>query len=232
MNNGLNKTLYKIKDSNQEYEIHDIDSIAKRWGKKANIWDEQLSKHDSHLNQGNAYNAFLQDAKKLTALPHLKIDGRMCVLEVGCGTAIVSDYIQSNDIDIFGIDVSKNMLAEATKKHIANSEFIEADIFNLDSIALPKFDLLLSRGILLSHYSKASAKKLLQALYGLGKPNHSVAMLDFLNNEASDPSHHKPANKSYYLPEELLDLASQVGFRDCRFTGINSDRVKCIVLFF
>ncbi len=227
MSNGLNKSLYNMDDSHEEYSIHDVSKIAARWDAKASLWDEQLLDPGSHLNQDGAYDQFIADAKIiLSQLSNRTIN----LLEIGCGTALVSDALQGNNISITGIDISEKMLEKAREKKINNASFFCTDVFTLPIEGAPQYNVILSRGILLSHYNKSDVIALLNAIKRCGSLGETVVMLDFLNADATDESYHQPTNKTYYSPEEIIKLANGVGFLSCRFTGSPQHRTRCVIL--
>ncbi|WP_320151468.1 class I SAM-dependent methyltransferase [uncultured Tolumonas sp.] len=227
MSNGLNKTLYNMDDSHNEYGNHDVAQIAARWDAKARLWDEQFLKPDSHLNQDGAYDQFIADAQLiLSQLGNRTIN----LLEIGCGTALVSDALQGNHIAITGIDISEKMLDKARKKKIKNASFFCADVFNLPIEGTPQYNVILSRGILLSHYCKSDVVALLNVIKRCGSLGDTVVMLDFLNADATDSSYHQPTNKTYYFPDEIRKVANEIGFLTCRFTGSPKHRTRCVIL--
>lgn len=228
MSHGLNRALYNMDDSQTEYEQRNVEAIACRWDAKASLWDEQLQQPDSHLNQDGAYDCFISDA--LLLLNGLG-ETPLQLLEIGCGTALVSEALQREHVTITGVDISEKMLDKAREKQILNASFFCKDVFSLPIEGEPLYNLILSRGILLSHYSKDDAVALLSTIKKCGLPSTcTVAMLDFLNADAIDSSYHRPANKTYYTSEDIQELAEKVGIRECRFTGSSKHRTRCVIL--
>lgn len=227
MSNGLNQSLYKISDSQDEYANRDISTIANRWDAKAELWDEQLQNSDSHLNQDGAYDQFIFDAKALLETFNSK---SVHLMEIGCGTALVAEALQKPSVTITGVDISDMMLEKARGKGILNASFHKADVFALPIFGTPKADLVLSRGILLSHYLKHDSCVMLKAIRSCCKQKSSVVMLDFLNTEAANQNYHLPGNKFYYHPHEIAEMASEAGFKSCRFTGTYKHRSRCVIM--
>lgn len=227
MSNGLNQSLYEISDSQGEYCNRDIFTIANRWDAKAELWDVQLQNADSHLNQDGAYDQFILDAKVLLEA----FNGQSVhLMEIGCGTALVAEALQKPSVTITGVDISDMMLEKAREKGILNASFHNADVFALPIPGTPKADLVLSRGILLSHYSKHDACVMFRVIRNCCEQNASIVMLDFLNVEASDPNHHRPGNKTYYHPSDIEEMARKAGFKSCRFTGTHKQRSRCAII--
>ena len=89
-----------------------------------------------------------------------------------------------------------------------------------------KFDLIVSRGIILSHYNKKNAIHLLNSIYDR-LSSEGYAILDFLNKESIHK--YKPCNKTYYTYHEFKLLASSIGFNCSLFNDI-AERVLIIYL--
>jgi len=73
------------------------------------------------------------------------------VLEVGCGTGQLSHFLQLNNNEVLGVDLSLASLSLAIKHKIDNelrrSSFIQMDLFNL-AIRDSSFDVVISNGVL------------------------------------------------------------------------------------
>ena len=76
-----------------------------------------------------------QKAKIEAALEKVKVKWRGLVLDVGCGTGILFDYIADRPKMIVGLDLSKKTLIEAkartNKKKIDNAHLVQADADNM-----------------------------------------------------------------------------------------------------
>lgn len=230
MSDGLSMTLYQLKESQNEYSDMDMIKIANRWNAKASVWDEQLKKEGCHLNQDGAYDSFIIDAKALLANIETDKTGNIYLLEIGCGTAVVSDALQKKNLRITGIDISPEMIKLAIDKKILNSNFHVLDVFSLPQHTISPANLILSRGILLSHYSEDEALRFLMAMRECCYSDRSIVMVDFLNSEATDQRHYRPDNKTYFSPSQLKKLSSLAGFTRCYFSGEKTHRARAIIL--
>jgi ubiquinone/menaquinone biosynthesis C-methylase UbiE len=76
-----------------------------------------------------------QAAKVEAALRHVKIEKDWLILDVGCGTGILFDYISDEADGVIGLDFSKKCLLQAKErirnKHLRNVQLIQADADNM-----------------------------------------------------------------------------------------------------
>jgi ubiquinone/menaquinone biosynthesis C-methylase UbiE len=76
-----------------------------------------------------------QKAKIEAALSKMKLEHSGLVLDVGCGTGILFDYVADRSKMIVGLDLSKNTLVEARAKRITkkrnNVHLVQADADNI-----------------------------------------------------------------------------------------------------
>jgi len=98
------------------------------------------------------YNSFqnFMGAKKLRfhiVNKFLSHKRKVNLLDVGCGTAEILDFIPSN-VNYFGIDFSARYIKFAKEKYGSRAHFYCEDIANLSSLSLPKFDYILLFGVL------------------------------------------------------------------------------------
>lgn len=70
-----------------------------------------------------------QKAKIEAALQNMKICEQNCILDLGCGTGLLFDYIISETKILVGIDISRGILTEAKRKYgkFGNVHLILAD---------------------------------------------------------------------------------------------------------
>ena len=226
---NINIKLYGLNNTQKDfYYKGNEEQIAKRWDKKAFYWDNQLLAKDSHLNQYGEYDIFINISKDIAKKYQTLNDSRL--LDVGCGTALVSlelcDYFNS----VIGIDISENMLIEARKKSNEKINFYQKSIFALNSEWQGNFDLIVSRGILLSHYGVDYLDEILSILFKILK-NRGTVILDFLNKEAKNKvSIHLPDNKDYFEGDTIIYYAKKVGFSNIEIVGNENDRVLLALL--
>jgi len=74
-----------------------------------------------------------QITKITAALKNVKVDENSVVLDAGCGTGLLFDYVACRVYEVVGIDVSKKTLIEAKKRteRLMNVFLVQADVDNL-----------------------------------------------------------------------------------------------------
>jgi len=228
MNQSLNQKLYQVEDTNKEFYSKDNElQISKRWDKKAQNWDNQLLDKNTHLNQNKEYDNFIDSSKKIALLFNNKSDN---FLDVGCGTGLVSEALSPYFRNGIGIDISNNMIIEATKKNTPNMNFYKKSLFDLDKNIDGTFNLIVSRGILVSHYGIDYLSEILDKLFILTKENGCV-IFDFLNKNTLLDNTHLPKNKEYFLEKTIKEYSLKSGFSKIEINGKNTDRVLIGILY-
>lgn len=224
---SLNQKLYNLDDTDLSfYTIDNEDNISKRWDEKAKYWDKQLFNiNNSHLNQDNEYNRFINICKELSNSKNIDR-----IIDIGCGTGLVLESLQNNFKCAIGIDISKSMIEEAKKKNISNTKFYQESLFKIDNNFYNKFDMTISRGILISHYGKKYLNQILQIFYKLTKDKGFV-IFDFLNKDVKREYEHLPKNKEYYSKEEIKQYALKNNFKKIKIIGNNQNRVLIGILY-
>jgi len=228
MKQSLNQKLYQVEDTNKEfYSKNNELQISKRWDKKAQNWDHQLLDKHTHLNQNKEYDNFIALSKEIALLFNNKTDN---FLEVGCGTGLVSEALSPYFNNGTGIDISNNMIVESKKKNIQNINFYKKSLFNLTKDIDGSFDLIVSRGILISHYGINYLSEILDKLFSLTKENGCV-IFDFLNKNTLLDNVHLPKNKEYFLEKTIKEYSLKNGFSKIEINGKNTDRVLIGILY-
>ena len=82
------------------------------------------------------------------------------VLDIGCGTAAIRDYLSSDAI-YFGFDISRPYIEHAQRKYRGRGEFF-CELLDIKRIqTLPKFDVVLAIGVL-HHLDDREARHVMQ----------------------------------------------------------------------
>ena len=230
MTDSTNQLLYGVNNSSKSmYFPGNEEDIAARWDKKAYYWDKQLQDANNHLNQDDAYQTFILLAKRVID------NGRWCecdLIDVGCGTGLVAQALSSDCRSITGVDISTEMLKHAQEKKLLNAKFLQHSIFELPASLLGLYDLVISRGVLISHYDKEYASKIFKALCKLCRDKNSMAIIDFLNHESDSSYQHMPSNKQHYHKSEVRKFALDCGFSHCEFIGGDQQRTLFAIMKF
>jgi ubiquinone/menaquinone biosynthesis C-methylase UbiE len=99
------------------------------WRKKRRI----MRSYDATAHIYDTRYAEEQAAKIEAALDDLCIDKHSLVLDAGCGTGILFDYVAKTVEEVVGFDISKKALLQAKKrtKNLENINLIKADADNM-----------------------------------------------------------------------------------------------------
>lgn len=206
--NEFGKTLEKCRDyflneslaRHRNYENLNTRDIAFHWDDMAPYWDSLSKSPLMHYNRDGSYDAFSSIAK--TYVEDIKPTS---ILEIGCGTGSLLQSLPPK-LKKYGIDISNEMIGLAKDKNIENAEFFIHDIFSTP-YPIPSVQMILSRGILLSHYGKRNAKVLIRYLHDF-LPEGGIFIFDALlkaNDEFA-------RNKHIYNFDEIRRLFDEVGF--------------------
>jgi len=210
------------------YKNRDNEKIIERWNDKASTWDEELKDMNHHLNLDNAYNQFIDVAKEQIE-KELDRKKRVNLLDLACGTGIVTECLTDYFEDIVGIDISDQMIDKAKKKNIANAQFKQMDCFDVENLKI-KFDAIISRGIICSHYGEELTIEFLIKLKNILKPR-GIIILDVLNKLAENKYAYKVQNKAYYTSDQISAIGSHCGFRRTKVYGSVNSRVWIVCLY-
>ena len=99
-----------------------------------------------------------------------------CVLDVGCGTAVVLDYLPA-DIGYVGIDLSIDYIDAARAKYGERGTFLVGDVAQLPVDSIPPADRAIAIG-LLHHLEDAEVRSLLAAIRGRLSPGGHLVTID------------------------------------------------------
>lgn len=129
-------------------------SIAEAWDRGVADYDELVAHGRLTRTETDAWKAVLG-----RALPLLRPDGAVRVLEVGAGTGVMSLLIAELGYQLTAIDISRGMLQEARRKAAQRSLPITFEIADAEVLPFPEdqFDAVFGRHILwtLPHPDKA-----------------------------------------------------------------------------
>jgi ubiquinone/menaquinone biosynthesis C-methylase UbiE len=105
------------------------------WQKKRSV----MRRYDATASMYNARYAEVQTAKIEAGLKHLKKELCGPVLDVGCGTGILFDYVTDDADTIVGLDFSGKTLLEA-KKHLRDGNLANVHLVRGDADNMPFSD--------------------------------------------------------------------------------------------
>jgi SAM-dependent methyltransferase len=216
----------RVGGSQEDYSRRHLKAIAARWDARADSWDHSLQDPACHLNEDDAYDRFTRLVKRLIGQKR-----RFCathgVIDTGCGTGLVLGEVISAFAWGVGIDISPKMIRLARAKHLSKAKFLVGNCFDLPSLC-PKAGVVLSRGVLLSHYGREQGQAILRAARGALAPA-GFAAFDFLNAAARTKHRHAPENKTWFTGDEIQSMAREVGFPTVKTVGQPNRRILLLV---
>jgi SAM-dependent methyltransferase len=216
----------KISPVREVYARHKLKAIASRWDARADSWDSALQDPASCFNEDDAYRRFARTVHRLIA-KRRAFCARHGVIDAGCGTGLVLAEISSAFAWGMGIDISSRMIRLARAKHIPKTKFIVGDCFDLASLC-PKGGLVLSRGVLLSHYGRQQGQAMLDAARAV-LVRGGFLVVDFLNEAARARYRHAPENKTWFQSAEIQAMAEQAGFSRITISGRPERRARLLI---
>ncbi|MGO8701508.1 MAG: class I SAM-dependent DNA methyltransferase [Limisphaerales bacterium] len=216
----------RISPVREVYARRRLRAIASRWDARAASWDRALQDPACCFNEDDAYRRFTGAVQRLIA-KHRSFCARHGVIDAGCGTGLVLAEVSSAFAWGMGIDISSRMIRLARAKHVAKTKFIVGDCFDLASFC-PKAGLVLSRGVLLSHYGRGQGQAMLHAAR-MALARGGFLVFDFLNEAARAKYRHAPENKTWFERAEVQAMAERAGFSAIRISGRPERRARLLI---
>jgi predicted TPR repeat methyltransferase len=208
------------------YARRQLKAIAARWDARADTWDRALGDPACHLNEDDAYCRFTRFVQRLVARR-----SRFCathgIIDAGCGTGLVLAEIGSAFDWAIGIDISPRMIRAARAKHLAKTKFLIGDCFDLPSLC-PKAGVVVSRGVLMSHYGRKQGQGILKAARS-ALVSGGFLVFDFLNQAAGTKYLHLPVNKTLFTDKEIQSMSLHAGFSVVTIVGKPTRRVLLVL---
>ena len=186
------------------YSNRQISCIQERWNIRAEDWDKYIIDPDCHVHLDEGYNRFLLFAEERLEF-HFG-STKPTILDLGCGTGLVGEHLATRANMILCTDISPVMISKAKQKEIPNSAFIIADAFGLP-FPNSSFDMLVSRGVMLSHYGLPHLQDLLREIARVIRPD-GIAILDYLHTGGMPFYPYKTDGKTYFDKGEIEYNAS------------------------
>jgi len=154
---------------------------------------------------------------------HLTTQSNLRVLDVGCGTGLLSGNFLGNGNEILGIDTSEDMLKIFRSKFDKRSEEIRGLLFNLENEDLKEglFDLIVSS--MAFHHLK-NPGLMLQKLRNMLSSNGTIAIIDL--DQESGAFHPDPANMGVhhfgFSRQTIEGWAKEAGFPKMEYELIHT----------
>lgn len=198
----------------------DTDKIVENWNDEAKNWDTNIKNPRHYVNIEDGYERFLSFLR--TEIKTGTSD--TLALDSGCGTGLIAEELVTKGYTVVGIDIAPKML-EFAHKSAGRVSYVRAN--GLD-IPFPDeyFDVICSRGVLISHVGKAYIDALLAEQTRVLKKG-GVFLFDFITHfESHEKSNQRSkAAASYDIISKKIKL---LGFEILGRAGTDSNRVNAI----
>ena len=225
---GSGSRMQKIPENHHTQTLYAkrcLKKIAARWDARADTWDSSLQQPGCHVNQDEGYLRFLRESRAVIQ-QRREFCATQGVIDVGCGTGLVLADVASWFAWGIGVDISEQMIQLARRKHIARARFMVGDAFELLKICQTA-GVILSRGVLLSHYGYDQGATLLRSLRASLLP-HGFLLVDFLNRRGR-VHRYVPVGKTFFDADEICEMARGAGFGATTIIGKMERRVLLLM---
>ncbi len=206
----------------------EIDELKKRWNERASSWDNDLKDPEHYSNFEHSYER--TDRFTLKYLNQIfSINKANNSLDLGCGTGESTVKLIPYAHNIFGVDISGNMILNAISKKYP----IEFTCQNAMSLSFPDqmFDLVISRGIMISHVPLGGQEDVVREVARITHKG-SVIILDFLHDIETKKKYTKYSSpKAHYNEESIILLLKSVNITGkYYYGGTKTERVNRIAI--
>ena len=147
----------------------------------------------------------------LDILSHIEFesDDSFTILDAGCGTGNLIKLLVERfpNAKIYGLDFSNDMLEIAKKKNPSVS-FIEGDIFDVENLPLPSFDLIVVSFVLHNFINEDEHLKAMQTLNNMLSVNGKLIMADLIDPDKENSIKEEKLitlMKKHQLSDEIID---------------------------
>ncbi len=196
--------------------------VIENWDKEAAEWDKNIQKPDYYVNIENGYSRFLDFMKK--EIPNSDRKVHLIALDSGCGTGSIADTLKNKGYQVFGVDISPEMLRFA-HKNPASVQYVLANSLDLPYVD-NHFDVVCTRGVLLSHVGKKYINMFIQEHNRVLK-NGGLFLFDFITHFDKSETRYrrKKASISY---QRMIQYLKKHGFKAIGREGTDANRVNAI----
>ncbi len=212
----VNLLFNKFK-KNTYFKTH---SVVENWDKEADNWDRYVEDPNHYVNIENGYTRFLNFLN--TEITPVK---NMDALDSGSGTGIIANVLVNKGYRVKGIDISPKMIAHSRDKDkktqytLSNS----LDIPHPDN----SFDLVCSRGVLISHVGKKYVDLFLKE-HGRVLKKGGIFIFDFITKFDKSETKKKRSKASMSFGR-VSNLLKDNGLKVIKRSGDDNNRVNAIL---
>lgn len=196
--------------------------VIENWDKEAPEWDKNIKKPRFYVNIENGYSRFLDFMKK--EIPVSDRKANLIALDSGCGTGSIADILKKKGYRVFGVDISPEMLRFAHKDP-ASIQYVLAN-----SLDLPyfdnHFDVVCTRGVLLSHVGKKYMDMFIQEHNRVLKSS-GLFVFDFITHFNKSETRYR-RKKVAVRYKHIVQHLEKNGFKVIARSGTDDNRVNAI----
>lgn len=196
--------------------------VIENWDKEAPEWDKNIRKPGYYVNIENGYSRFLDFIEK--GIPVSNRDTHLVALDSGCGTGSIADMLKNKGYQVFGVDISPEMLRFAHKDP-ASVQYVLANSLDLPYLD-NRFDVVCTRGVLLSHVGKKYMDVFIREHNRVLK-NSGLFVFDFITHFNKSETRYR-RNKASLSYSRMVKLLKGQGFEVVGRAGTDVNRVNAI----
>lgn len=213
----LQNEIDKLKNTN----YFRTEEVVENWNKEAEEWNKHVLNPNHYVNFENGYERFLKFMDSEIPVAQKK----STALDSGCGTGIIADKLNKKGYDVVGIDISPQMLMHANKENESRKYVLS------NSLDMPYpdnfFDIICSRGVLISHVGKKYTNLFIQEHKRILK-SQGLFMFDFITRFEKNESK-KKRKKAYMDFDSISNILKKNGFEVLNKSGSDINRVNSIL---
>lgn len=197
--------------------------IGKRWSERSTGWKDIIENADSYVNFEENYARVNTIIEKYAPL----VSGN--VLEIGCGTGEAGRILkQANpSLNLLSTDISDGMLAEAQRQ--TNEAGLEIEYRKLDITTSEldglNFDMVLSRGVVISHLPRTDVIDWLEAVTRHTKEG-GYFLFDFIQSVQVGDVDKPVDSKNEFTLSQMDSIMNELGWERIENSGTDEMRVQ------
>lgn len=199
--------------------------IGKRWSERSAGWQDTIANAESYVNFEENYARVNSMIEKYAPL----VSGD--ALEVGCGTGEAGRILkQSNpSLNVLSTDISDGMLAEAARQTGDSGldiQYRKVDIVSNDLEGLD-FNMVLSRGVVISHLPHTDVTDWLEAITRRTKQN-GYFIFDFIQSVQVGDVEKPIDSKNEFTIGQVDSIMRELGWVRVENNGTDEMRVQVV----
>lgn len=185
--------------------------VRRHWNGRAETFDEE-SQHGIHTDE--------QHDRWLTVLGEWTSDESRHVLDVGCGTGVISKLLAELGHDVVGVDFAPEMLERARTKTSQTTHMIEFQRGDAEDLPIPDdtFELVIARHLVWTLPNPAQA---LQEWQRVVEPDGRILLIEGYWNHSEPWDEYEEIHDDLPMydgrpPDELREILLEEGFSEVK----------------